>query len=209
MTVARQRANHHLVQRGLGGLARVLVRRYLTAVHVVGGDELPPGPLILAANHQSTLDVAVAVHVSRYLRRRFLTWAHPDVLHYLPFLDGRGLLRASTSPWDFKPLLNAAALGEGPPAALWIFPQGRCVPQAAPLTVMKGAAVLSSHCAPTPVVPAGILYSMYRREKPVVSMPRSAGWRTAVEPRRSCIDPPIEPSGDRSHESSGARARTP
>ncbi len=156
-----------------------------------GHDALPPGPFILAANHESMLDwVFVARFVARPVRfvltreffdQRVLTWAYRS-LGVIPIRDGAIELSA------VRKLLTTLRRGE----IVGAFPEGRITRDGTMAPGEPGVIAIAAR-ARVPIVPVGIqgAFEAFPRDA-WIPMPRPVRVRFGVP-----IAIPPSAAGDR------------
>lgn len=144
------------------------------AVHVRGLDATRAleGPLVLVANHVAWWDpLVILVASTAWLRRDAYALMDAGNLAAKPFFGLVGAFGVDRSdPRDgARALRHAAKLLRGPERAVWIFPQGREVPDGRrPLGFEAGAATLERLVPAVRCVPVAIRYAFLGEEKPVV-----------------------------------------
>jgi hypothetical protein len=143
--VLEQGMRRQLAVRGLYAGFHQLVRRSLRGVWLRG--ELPPAPLIWAANHHSWWDGFLAAVVLGVKRRPAALLMDADNLAAFGFLRPLGVLPAS------QPRLALRALREG--RVLVVFPEAELRPPGGLGELAPGAGWLARQ-APAPLVPVAV-----------------------------------------------------
>jgi 1-acyl-sn-glycerol-3-phosphate acyltransferase len=137
------------------GLDGVWVRNLELARTAVRG-----GPVVFAATHVSWWDAMVLFALDDALGNTTRAWMDAANLRRHPYFGPLGALPLDASgPGALRrSLREAAAWLTGPQRALWVFPQGRYVPQwLRPLELERGTAVLARQARAT-VVPVAFAY---------------------------------------------------
>jgi 1-acyl-sn-glycerol-3-phosphate acyltransferase len=127
------------------------------------------GSHFVVANHQATLDVAVAVELSYRLGFRFATWAHPEVVQRIPALRRRDFLSAGDDAPSFRQLVartRAVMRRAGRPTLMWIFPEGQFGHSSAEIRPRAGPLAAFRACPEAGVIAGGLDYTIFRRARP-------------------------------------------
>lgn len=156
-------------------LVRGGLRRHFGSVRVLADGPLPDpaGPVIAYANHCSWWDGYVAYVVNRsVLGDRFRAYVMVDEaqLARFPFFRwagafsvNRGSPRAAAASVSYAAELLRAAPGR----LLWIFPQGRLLPQDhRPLRIERGAAAIARRSGGATLWPVALRYEFGARQRP-------------------------------------------
>jgi hypothetical protein len=154
-------------ERMASGLARAL----LSSLHVTA----EPGAVsaFVVSAHQATIDVPVAVEVTRRLGFRFATWAHPEVVSRLPMLKRAGFMAAASEPERFGRLVKQTRetlRHTATPTLLWVFPEGQFSHFMNPPDVQRGVLAAFRACAEVPILGAGFHYTVFRKARPHCTM---------------------------------------
>ena len=124
-------------------------------------------PVIFVANHTSWWDGFFALELAARLDQRFFVMMQADQLAAIPFFARAGAF--SVDKQDARQAardLAYAATLLAPGRGVWIFPQGRRRPAAAPIEVASGAAHLACGRGPVRVVPVALRYPFLSEELP-------------------------------------------
>lgn len=138
---------------------------------VRGRENLPPGPVLIAAKHQSsweTLALAVLVPGAAFVVKRDLLWI-PVVGWFMARTGCIGVDRSAGAS-ALRRLLReaAAAVGRGQPIV--IFPEGTRAPLDATLPFQPGVAALYGHLG-LPVVPVALNSGVFWGRRQFIKRP--------------------------------------
>ncbi len=157
-------------------LVRGALRRHFSRVLVRAEGPLPDpaaGPVIAYANHPSWWDGYLAYAVDRLvLRDRFRGYLMVDEAQLVkyPFFRWVGAFsvdRHAPRSAAASVAYAAAELSAGPARLLWIFPQGRLLPQEhRPLRISRGAAAIARRAGGATLWPVALRYEFGDRQRP-------------------------------------------
>jgi hypothetical protein len=127
---------------------------------------------MVLANHICVLDSAVAIAISREMRRDWRVMASPRITTKYAWLYGESYISVGETPIEVARGVGRAAecLSQSQNTLLWCFPQGDHHLESCALVFQRGVSHVIARCSQVPVVCAGIRYTMYRQDRPMCAV---------------------------------------
>lgn len=149
-----------VIGRALPYLIRRSVRRGLRGVYARGAwDALPPGGVLLAANHHTWWDLYLAWSIGQRLKRPLSGLILPETLRQFPFFRSIGAVPTT----ELREVLRRLGRGE----LVVVFPEGELRP-AGPVGALEPGLAFLAGRARVPVYPVAIRAAMRGAERPEV-----------------------------------------
>lgn len=153
-----------------GAYIALLLRRSFRGVWLREGDTFPRDGFIAAGNHSSWWDgfVPFALQSALAPRTPFYVMMDEAQLRRFPFFRWGGAfsVEAGNARSARASIRYAADLARGD-AGVWIFPEGRIVPPAAP-QAFAGGYLHAARAAAAPIVPVAMRYAVLDAQRPDV-----------------------------------------
>lgn len=170
---------------------RWLIRRRFHSVHIEGQEileSLSPLPKIFCLNHSSWWDGLIAYFLSRLFRFDGYCMMEEKQLSKLrPFtwIGAFSVVRENPREAAISIKYAVKILTAAPNRALWIFPQGRILPNdVRPIEVSGGAVKIAEKCLPCEIIPVALRYEFLGSYKPSIFV--SVGPAISVSHSKQC-----------------------